>query len=82
MKAKVEIATRTGGAAKLVDIPLRLLATDGEAVLRMLEADGVEINSAPGSRELVIQYLRQSIAQPKREGVGTLAPHTFRRFSG
>jgi hypothetical protein len=61
MKAKVLIVTREG-KRKYVDVPLELLATEGEAVLRMLETQGLEISSQPRVRELVLEYLRQSTA--------------------
>jgi len=62
MRAKVLIVAQ-GGKHKYVNIPVKLLATDGEAVLRMLEAKGLEINSEPGARELVLEYLRSEITR-------------------
>jgi Domain of unknown function (DUF927) len=58
----LEFKTRDGSRKKLA-ISLRLLAADGDEVLRRLQAEGLEI--APGAEALVLQYLIQQSASLK-----------------
>ena len=61
MVATLELVTKDG-VTKRVQIPVRLLTVDGEAVLRILEFEGVEISPEPGSRKMALDYLISTIA--------------------
>lgn len=66
MKPVVKFTDTPGGLRQAL-IPSSLWATDPEAVLKMLEANGLSVSPEPGARQLAIQYLTQEFSKLQGE---------------